>query len=257
MLYQFFIDANEQNKEASAKGLLMLFVIGFLPILVGVQVDSLNFNVPWLANVQFNSPQNFLIAYCCMVVFSVYRYYLNNRRTSIRFAARAFTSLMQSDFLRKRMLRSQLKSIADSHDGYEKIVMDIEPVKVGSCYRTVEFYNKSDAKSNYGVGVMYIFFPNGSIDSIAFHYRFPVELHNLIGDDLPSIFSDAISEKENNVEIVRKGKISPVKMSFWLVVGTLTTSFKVWAKDIELFDFYFPIISNICLVYYMLFTTFA
>ena len=78
MLYQFFLQANDDNKLKSSQGLMVLFAIGILPKLLGLSFDSALLKNLGLTGINITHPENLVLIYSIVVVYSVYRFYLAN-----------------------------------------------------------------------------------------------------------------------------------------------------------------------------------
>ncbi|KKL00287.1 hypothetical protein EIK76_00190 [Rheinheimera mesophila] len=81
MLYQFFIDANDKDNKVSSKALMILFAVGVIPLILGVDVTKINISIPWLMEVTIEHKDRFVLIYAALLLFSVYRFRLSNTET--------------------------------------------------------------------------------------------------------------------------------------------------------------------------------
>lgn len=81
MLYQFFIDANDKDNKVSARALMILFAVGVIPLILGVDVTKINISIPWLMEVSIEHKDRFVLIYAALLLFSVYRFRLSNSET--------------------------------------------------------------------------------------------------------------------------------------------------------------------------------
>lgn len=106
MLYQFFIEANGEDKRGTSRGLLSLFALGFVPLVLGVTVESFVIDVPWLMTVKVKYGENIFIIYSLVVLLSVYRFYRNNEEIFVK-----ANEVSLNNFLTSRIGRVHLSKI--------------------------------------------------------------------------------------------------------------------------------------------------
>lgn len=81
MLYQFFIDANDKDGVVSARGLMIIFMIGIIPIILGIDLTEVHLELPWLKNFEVPYKDRFLLVYAGLIIYSLYRFRLMNNDT--------------------------------------------------------------------------------------------------------------------------------------------------------------------------------
>lgn len=105
MLYQFFIDANSEDNNGSSRGLLSLFAIGFVPLFLGITVESFKLDIPWLTTISVESPEKVAIIYCIIVVFSVFRFAKRNEKSFQDITERCLSNFIFSRLARFHFAR--------------------------------------------------------------------------------------------------------------------------------------------------------
>lgn len=62
----------------SAKGLMVLFCIGAIHLIIGVELTNAKIAIPWLPTVNFKHPEYLVYLYWALSFYAMYRYYLHN-----------------------------------------------------------------------------------------------------------------------------------------------------------------------------------
>lgn len=68
----------EDSFTKTGKGLLTLFCIGVVHLALGVKLENVSINVPWLPDIVFEHPENMSYLFLALLVYSIYRYWLHS-----------------------------------------------------------------------------------------------------------------------------------------------------------------------------------
>lgn len=244
MFYQFFIEASSEDKTKTAKGLLLLFIVGFLPIFVGIEIKHFVIDLPWLINAEISNPVRFTYFYCFVVTYAVYRHYIMNKSLADCFKAKCI-----QNFLNNRIFGIQFvnKYIFSCKDVYSTRFEESEE----SFSVLVCGYSESDdliPSETFTITVL----PNSKC-SISFHAPDFTQPFTEKKDEWGAYFHICNIQEDDSSRYLSAENVNlrPGRVTKILTAWSYIFSLKTLLQDVRFIDFYAPVILNLGLVNYI------
>jgi hypothetical protein len=252
MLYQFFIDANQDDKQVSSKGLYLLFTLGFIPLFLGVTVESFRLDIPWLVSLSVKNMENSVIIYSSVVLFSVYRFYTRNRIVSVEFLAICFMNFYDSSFGKAYINKLTYEGNFNSaHKHHSEIYSDkkFDNMKIVTILN-YEYHNGHQV----GKALMIKFFTYGGVTFNVFNFSYPIKEAFAIHENIGGFILEKITKKgnESGFAEVKSGRFNSFPESLLFIYIKLRYGLLTSIKNLDVFDFYAPILVNLFLVKYLI-----
>jgi hypothetical protein len=238
MLYQFFIDANDKDNKVSARALMILFAIGVIPLILGVDVTKINISIPWLMEVSIAHKDRFYLIYVAIILYSTYRFRLSNREIQRYCRLRSLEFFLENNFFGRSFIStfifkshtSPRLTVDHTKQGEEiKVTCNIneeDPAELPSYfYLTLNKYQKWSASVKHNVD----------------------EDHESLGiSDLWQIDYDWICDpSDGRYRHSESSATNSIILKAILTVGTFVFSFRAAARDLVCLDYCLPVYCNI------------
>lgn len=245
MFYQFFIDANSEDKSTTARGLLLLFMLGFLPLFLGLEIQNFSINLPWLITAEINNPERFIYFYCIAVVYSVYRYYLSNRSLTVCFRAQSIQNFLDNSIFGKHFVNRYIFACNDIYS------TNLEE-NSNSCSIEVRGYSASEdgvPTESFTITIM----PKNKWAISAYAPMWLESPFAIRAKEWGAVFHMGVVQEEDDTNYLSADKVNlaPGKVTKILAFWSCLFSAKTLVQDAKFIDFYMPILLNLALVNYI------
>ena len=247
MLYQFFIDANDKDNKVSARALMILFAVGVIPLILGIDVTKINISIPWLMDVSINHKDRLCLIYVSVLLYSTYRFRLSNREIQRYCQLRSTEFFLENNFFGNLFIfkfifkfdTSPRLNVDHSKQGEEITLccnIDVEnpEVRPDFFYLTLNKHQKWIATVKHDVNNDHIELGISDLWQIEYDW---------VCDP-----SDGIYKHSDPTELK-----SPYLRTI-LAICVFAFSFKAAARDIVCLDYYLPIYCNIGLSIFLVYS---
>ncbi|NRQ43022.1 hypothetical protein HRH59_10705 [Rheinheimera sp. YQF-2] len=245
MFYQFFIDANEKDNKVSARGLMVIFVLGVVPIILGIDLNEIQFELSWLKQFEITHKERFSLIYAALIFYSLYRFQLVNKETKKTSQLKSLGWFITNKYVGHLFVKRFIFR-ADQFNGVyvDKRSEDLKVV-VNANYDSYEPHMKADTFSllhnNYGELCAQV---RRSED---------VSLKSLGISELWDIQLDPDCYPFDGQQVVSDlAVIKSFKLRVLLGLAEFVFSFKSMTKDVSSLDYYLPIYCNTGLALYLI-----
>lgn len=244
MFYQFFIEANDVDSKVSARGLMILFAIGVIPIIVGISVTDLYVSIPWLMNVSIEHSDRFTLIYAALLAYSVYRFRLSNLETSRYCKLASMKEFLNNKTYGYRFIRNFIFS------GDGPLAVKYESKADTPLIRIISHFDREDPSEPYDEFSISVREPN-----VIF-----VELRSVkdktyqdagVSDGWGITYDPFVNYGDMATNASETTAIKSRTLRYRIAIYLFVFSFKAAAKNIKCLDYFIPIYCNIGLLVYL------
>lgn len=238
MLYQFFIDANDKDNKVSARALMVLFAVGVIPLILGIDVTKINISIPWLMDVSIKHKDRFYLIYVAIMLYSTYRFRLFNREIQRYCRLRSMEFFLENNFFGRSFINTFIFKFHASPR------LSVDHTKLGEEINLTCNINNED--STEPPGYFYLTLNKYHKWSASVKHHVDDDHVNLGISDLWQIDYDWICDPSDGVyKYSEASELRSPVLKCILAVSTFIFSFRAAARDIVCLDYYLPVYCNI------------
>ena len=245
MLYQFFIDANDKDGVVSARGLMIIFMIGLIPIILGIDLTDVHLELSWLKNFEVPHKDRILLIYAGLIIYSLYRFRLINKDTRefclVKSMGLFITSKVAGDWFVHKFI-----FLKDDVCGAFVDYQSTKPCVVVSANYDPDIPHESPDTFKLMID------KNGELCCELRHSE-GIDWKKLGLSPLWNVHFDAYCYPFDGEKVQSDwSPVKNVKMASLLRIARFMFSFKAMAKDVNCLDYYLPLYCNTVLASYLI-----
>jgi hypothetical protein len=233
----------------SGRGLWILFSIGVIYQVVGINFSDSSIEIPWFPKITLQHPERIILLYTVMLFFALYRYYLHNQEIFINFWSEAFewslkNSKLGNWFVRKFIFGKDCGPFVVSRGQ----ISSVENVKHSQVTIRSDFTSDGGENEDGNFSVSFLlFFTVGQDLSCSFHEHFSQGHYYEVLDRYKAIWR---LERLDSNYYASEGRFA-WNLRLFIVLLTLVGLPKIIGRNVVNFEHVLPFFANTCLLFYL------